>query len=395
MSHLKEKIRAHLAQFDLDIRKTHNARFMDQKVTPDVLWFLAECIITYIKRDANCEFTIKNIWNSPYFIANAQFIFGKPSPRNITAKHEYDKFVSQPIKILHYSGILKGRSAGRSILYSVSNQELLNFIAVESRTAFGFLYEYITKVLIDSGFYNYIEEFEELYRKGRLRHPNFQDLKYRFQRFIIGNTPINGEVEVNRIFPKVLNIISARKMLPGTIKGHMSNHIIFYPDLMYNRPNWRDINKDKYMTRQEAAKQQSPLSSYDYRIYKAKEFIRNKYKRSELTDQWGKGPADHVHHIFPSKQFAILAEYFENLIKLTATQHLSKAHPRGATRLVDPVYQKQCLLAKSMSIEKSLDQGEPYYRKEFFIHIINIGYNVNLSYSMSLKKVRDHIQSLY
>ncbi len=46
---MKEDIIAYLKRFDLDIRKTGDARFMDQKCTPDVVCFIADCIINTIQ----------------------------------------------------------------------------------------------------------------------------------------------------------------------------------------------------------------------------------------------------------------------------------------------------------------------------------------------------------
>ena len=40
-----------LNQYDLDVRKSHDARFMDQKCTPDVVCFIADCLIN-LNRDA-------------------------------------------------------------------------------------------------------------------------------------------------------------------------------------------------------------------------------------------------------------------------------------------------------------------------------------------------------
>ena len=42
---MREEITAYLNQFDLDIRKSRDARFMDQKCTPDVVCFIADCIV--------------------------------------------------------------------------------------------------------------------------------------------------------------------------------------------------------------------------------------------------------------------------------------------------------------------------------------------------------------
>jgi hypothetical protein len=39
--------------------------------------------------------------------------------------------------------------------------------------------------------------------------------------------------------------------LPGSVKGRMSENEFYYTDLMYNRKNWRDLSKDKTISRQE------------------------------------------------------------------------------------------------------------------------------------------------
>jgi len=42
---MKNKIEIYLNTIDLDVRKTGNARFFDQKVQPDVLSAVCECIL--------------------------------------------------------------------------------------------------------------------------------------------------------------------------------------------------------------------------------------------------------------------------------------------------------------------------------------------------------------
>lgn len=75
---------------NLDIRiKKNNPHFLDQKCTPDVLTFIAECVLQ-INQD---EFTSKDILLSDYFIKTLIIIFGKPNPKN-KSQNEYDKFVS-------------------------------------------------------------------------------------------------------------------------------------------------------------------------------------------------------------------------------------------------------------------------------------------------------------
>lgn len=91
---MRENIIKYLSNFDLDVRKSQDARFMDQKCTPDVVCFIADCIINTV--DVDNEFTVSNIWDAQYFIKNARAIFNKPLPTNPKARHEYDKFIQQP-----------------------------------------------------------------------------------------------------------------------------------------------------------------------------------------------------------------------------------------------------------------------------------------------------------
>ncbi|WFQ93196.1 restriction endonuclease [Mycoplasma feriruminatoris] len=90
-------------QYDYDIRKTKNARWIDQKCTFDVLSLVADCIVEYCKN--NNQFTIRDIWYSDYAANNVIEIFSKPDPKS-KFKNEYDKYFSQPIKLLEYSKIL-------------------------------------------------------------------------------------------------------------------------------------------------------------------------------------------------------------------------------------------------------------------------------------------------
>ena len=97
-------IKNHFAKYDLDIRKSKFSRFMDQKVTPDVLCFIADCIINL--NATKPQFTYKDIWNSNYFEKNVRAIYGKPSPKNEKAHSEYDKFIVQTLRMLFYAKII-------------------------------------------------------------------------------------------------------------------------------------------------------------------------------------------------------------------------------------------------------------------------------------------------
>ena len=171
--------------------------------------------------------------------------------------------------------------------------------------------------------------------------------------------------------------------------------------LMYNRPNWRDTNKDKNVSRNEAMEDHEELmmeqnvAYSDYMVQKAMNMIRKMYRESEVKDQWANGDATQVHHIFPRSQFPQLAAYLENLIKLTPTQHYTKAHPSNKTDSINKDYQLVCLLAKSDSIEMSLIRGEFIYRKESFIHVINTGLTENLNYNLDFVGIKRELTRLY
>jgi len=123
--------------------------------------------------------------------------------------------------------------------------------------------------------------------------------------------------------------------------------------------------------------------------------IRKMYSESEVKDQWANGEATQIHHIFPKSKFPQLAHYLENLIKLTATQHYTKAHPNNKTDSINTDYQLVCLLAKSDSIEKSLKRNELYYRKESLIYCINTGLTQELNFDLNFRQIKTELATIY
>ena len=394
---MRDNITKFLNQFDLDVRKTGDARFADQKCTPDVVCFIADCILNIFQ--SGQPFTVNDIWDSQYFIKNAVAVFGKPLPTNPTARHEYDKFIQQPLRLLGCAHVLNVTKSGNSNIYSISDEDMLDYISRRERNTFNFLFCYFHKVMIDSGMWKYFQEFIDKSKRDGASRSDYMYLRDKFIRFMIGNTDINTDVEVRRIFPKILNIFAVDNGICGSERGSISKYPFTFSDLMYNRKNWRDVNKDKSMTRQEAADeaidtQQEAFSKYY--IQKAIALIRKIQKESEVHDQWSNGPATHVHHIFPKSQFPQIAHYVENLILLTATQHNTKAHPNNNTHIVDRDYQLVLLLAKSETIEKSIRLvGDKYYRKDSFIYVINTGLSQELSVSLSFNDIRNFLIQLY
>ena len=83
-----------------------------------------------------------------------------------------------------------------------------------------------------------------------------------------------------------------------------------------------------------------------------------------------------MHHIFPQNAFSELADYLENLIALTAGQHLQTAHPNGNTQIIDRSFQYLCLVCKTGSIKENIlgNSGAPViYSFESFAHVLSVG----------------------
>lgn len=377
----RDVINQHLNRYDLDVRKSGDARFSDQKCTPDVVCFIADCILNTVSGAE--DFDVNTIWLSNYFKKNTRAIFNKPWVDDKRAHSEYDKFIAQPLRLLAYAHVLElDQSTGRNIFH-VNNAELLEYIAQRERNTFNFLYCYFRKVLTDSDFWKHFESYEKCPTED-----SYMELRDRFIKFMIGNTKINGAVEVRRIFPKILNVLAVEHQINGSERGHISDYAFAFPDLMYNRKNWRDLDKEKTITRQEAVSDEDDIQQQEayssYVVQKAIALIRKIQTESEVHDQWGSGEATQVHHIFPKSSFPAIAHYLENLILLTATQHFTKAHPNNKTQQINKDYQLVCLLAKADTIDKSLKKfGDKYYRKESFLYVIQVGLSLENSWPMS------------
>ena len=392
-----EYITLHLKKFDFDIRKSGYARFSDQKCTPDIVSFIADCIINI---SSLCPiFTIKDIWQSQYFVRNTHAFFNKPWANDDRAKHEYDKVIAQPLNLLAYAHIIKevgGKSRKKS--YIVEDELLLDYVSRRDYNAYEFLLKYFTKVLVDSDFIKYFHEYLTDY-KVNLDIAR-SEIYNRFHIMLDGNTPTHSKYDTKRIFHKIFNVLACANCVPGS-KG--ANNMM-YSDLMYNRTNMRDINKPKEMSRQEYKETTYQMSNdkehenciTDYYVQKALNQVRKIETCSEVHDSWGHGKATQVHHIFPKHEYPILSATVENLIKLTPTQHFTKAHPNNKTQQVCRDYQRVCLLSTADTIKNSIQKnGESFYRKESFINVINEGYNLDLTTKLDFNRIKEEINKQY
>lgn len=366
-----------------DIRESGNGRWIDQKCAADVVTVIADCIYNYGIEHTQEFFTSLDIWHYEYAIENIEAIFKKPGVESQAAKNEYDKFFQQPMEMLANAGVLQKEKRGHRNYYRIENIDILEYIALRERNALTFLKTYIEHVLMDSGIFHLFEKFF-----GAQTKDNYNDMKEGYSDFIIKYTKINGKVECNRIFIKVLNPLAYFRNTCGTEKGRLSEQIITYDMLMYNRNNFRDIyaDKPKGVTRKEyAAEHQIEVNDayYRYQSAKAKRFLRifNEQYRNCKTEHFDgthdKDKAIHMHHIFPEAQYPEICYFLENLIALTPTQHLGYAHPDGKTQEINEQYQHLLLLSKAARIEENIKglTGEKIYEFCNFLFVLNVGFD--------------------
>jgi hypothetical protein len=379
---------------DFDIRQTHDARYVDQKCTPDVVCFIADCILS--TSCANKTFTINDLWDEQYFIENCRVIFGKPSPNDPSARNEYNKVLCQPLKLLAYAHVLKVDSVNKTLNFSVSNLEMLEYISVKERNAYNFMLKFFERVISDSGLMRIFDEYKIACINDQKSAK--AEIYAKYHRFISANTPSHSKIDVDRIFHKVFNLFAYSNMLPGS-----QGKILDWYDLMYNKINWRDKGKkQKSLTRQQAEVAETERMNQDfyieYQVNKAIRKVREKQGTiSEVHDDLANGMATEVHHIFPKSEFPELASYFENLILLTSSQHRQKAHPKSNFHLIDKEYQLVCLMAKSRTVEDYINtHGESFYTKKSFLYVVNTGIDSNdLQESDSFNTIRRYIFDCY
>lgn len=368
----------------LDLRQTKNGRWYDQKVTPDIMSAICAVID---EEDWSGEFTGKDVWESVEFKTQMADFFGKPSPRNLGSSSEYDKVVSQPLRVLHAAGLLKGIKRGIRWHFSIASSDartLISEIAMSETTSCEFLYLYIRETVKQSGL---SDLFDSFFAKEDAQ--SFDALKHGYERFMIQRTPINGVTECRRIFAKVVNILAFVQKTKGARRGHLSPARINLSDIRYNRTNWRDnaVQKPKDIPRRQYRNIQpgrpvggavAPGAGTGARktVQDVKRFHENK---PEILDSHsGHGAPGNIpvqgHHIFPQSEYPALAHTRENIILLTPTQHVAGAHGGDGIYSIDKSYQGFCILKKLESVAKcENDPNCNFYSldafKEMLVHV--------------------------
>lgn len=388
---MEKQITEYLNQFDFDVRKTQDARFMDQKCTPDVVCAVCECIVEYIKDNPNLKFTKNDIWHSEYAEELITESFSKPNLSEADAKNEYDKFFAQPLKTLAYAKILNEEKIGTTNYYTVRNPSILQYISLRERNALFFLNCFLIKTMEDSGV---IESFNRFFQQQD--RTSLYALRDQLAQLYHKHTAIRGQYEPPRIFNKIINILAFKRKLKGTVKGSVSGNTLTIDEIRYNRVNWRDINKDKGTSRQ-AYKEifyqhiADGEGYYKYAVQKAKKFVRQLHKTSEIH-RFPEYPGLQAHHIFMESEYPEIADYPENIICITPNQHFYRAHPNNRTAIIDPDYQLICLLSKLDSIEINNRAGNDDYSLSDFANVLNIGLNTDVFTSqMDYEEVKHQI----
>ncbi len=391
---MNSSIQQYIDSLQLDIRVTGNARFTDQKCLPDVISAVAECIMEYTEDDHDKEFSNNDIWHSPYASELISSSFSKPDLDDGRAQSEYDKFFAQPMKLFSSAGILNENKGKRGNSYTIRHRNILEFISLRERNACDFLCAYLEKAMTDSGVMRYFDNFFENQDKTSL-----SDLRNALMTLYHKYTPVRNDYEPPRIFNKFINVMAFKRGKQGVDKGNLSNVTISIDKIRYNSVNWRDVGKDKRMTRQEYQDTVANIISenqgyYKYQIEKAKKFVKAIEPYSEIH-RFDCYPASQAHHIFMASEFPSIADCPENIICLTPNQHFQRAHPNNHTQEVDRDYQLVCLLSKLDSIEINLRGGRDDYSLADFINVLNTGlrtdaFNTQMDYEEVKFQIMKH-----
>ena len=97
MSYLtEEQIIEFMSNYNYDIRKSRNARWIDQKCTPDVLCIIADCILEFANSSEKEWFSSPDIWHNQYTVDNVESIFKKPNLDEVKAIQIFDTVI--PVK---------------------------------------------------------------------------------------------------------------------------------------------------------------------------------------------------------------------------------------------------------------------------------------------------------
>ena len=388
------EVQSFLSNQNLRLTKINsNPRPFDQKVTMDNINTVTHLISQITKEDKISSFTTSDIWRHNISEEYVQ-MYGKGSVYDKKKNAEWNKFFPQPMTFLTYFGVLSRDESKKPHKYQIKNVDILNYIESQPYRSLKFIIYASQEFIRQNNLNNYLDDFFNKETKSA-----FNDLRNNFEQFIYNNTNIKktNKHEPSRIYNKIINHVAYNLNKKGNYKGRMSEDVIQLEELQYNQKNWFDIfsGKPKDVSRAEWAKRYyaklSEEEGFDVSERAAKRKIAARH--GYISEYSGDNKANETHHIFMKSEFSKLRFLHENLIRITAGEHLQNAHPMGNRQLVDKQFQIKLLLAKLKSIKKSLDANDGFYDLKHFIYVLNTGYDEKIPESSSVKDVENFLNS--
>lgn len=364
---------------NLDLRKTRDTAgiHFEQKITPDLLWCVAEVILDLVSVNSDTIFTDDDIRRSSFFISTMREYFTKPGQIEST-ENEYNKVSSYQLGFLAFCRVL-AEIENRPKAFRVVNLDVLRYLSLNDRNVLNFLEAYVDKFIIDNNLEDYFDEYQHLSTQR-----NYVRLKDKYWEWAQENTGVRTKNPQHsyRVFNKIFNIYAHNHRLPGESGSRVRPGVCPYEYLVYNRKNFRDAYMPEGMSRREYVEtiqlnreNSSVLSSL---VARSKHEIRRRHSVSEVNSP-EESAGIHVHHIFPDNEYPQFSYFKENLIALTPGQHFSNAHLQANTLRINTQYQIVCLLAKLRSISESIRLNDSFYNIRNLIFMLNRVFGLNLS----------------
>ncbi|WP_257162686.1 hypothetical protein [Corynebacterium cystitidis] len=359
---------------------TPNPRWMDQKVTYDNCYVIAQAIDIAFPQNST-TFTASDLLKDKALNHSVTTWYGKPSMSDVSASNEYDKFIGQMLSMMTFAGILKRTKSGRGYIYQVNDRQLLREMSSTEIQSLNLLTDYLEACLTVFGWWHNVETYLE----SEQSKEDMSTLKEKFVLLGVNTLDLgkrggkNPEVEAARIFAKVINPIALRYGAHGVERGYVMRAVPSRNELTYNRPNFRDVasKKPRKLTRKvydaqlEAEAQKYPDQA---NVSSMMRKVRNYHAGVSEVFTLSCQKATHIHHMFPQSRFPKLRDTLENLIALTPGQHLGEAHPNGNTHDLCPIFQKAALHYKLESVIRSEECGDGMYSMENFARVLEIGF---------------------
>lgn len=367
--------------------------YFEQKITPDLLSFAAQCVLEFVGENTNVSFTDLDLRSLDFYKMIIRDFLSKPSDSEKT-RNEYNKVISYQLGFLTFSGVLE-EIGQRPKQYKIRDINVLKFIAVHERQSLLFIESYIEKFISDN---NLQTQFDS-YREDPTQR-TYEKLKDDFYGWAKNNTNVRTDDKKHtfRVFNKIFNFYTHKHSLPGQYLSRVKPGPNPYMNLIYNRVNFRDKNKAKNISRNEFAESYDPSENSGYISYligKAKGDIRKRYPTTEVTNSTEfpseGGDVVQIHHIFPAASFQEFASSRENLIAISPGQHNTHGH-LGNTHRINPKFQIACLKVRLNEIEKCIENNDNFFSLESFVSMVNSGLKLNIGSNADINSVKEALK---